>query len=300
MKPWLLVLLLSLGVPAQRMTIGSGSRVRAEPNAQAKEVIKLGVGTVLTVTEAKVVGDVEWLHVVAEAPVKVDGWMSAALSVAYDDQNRDQLALNVARQRLAAKPVWADDKDAVTFLGKASAQAQDRSVVGELALARLLLMHRAINGGTAYEEVEAWAKKTAGASFDELGGGWMVPASAYWALHDAAKDTAIAEVIAYEAAKAPIPGECEGSLACALSVLELGEGRYLSLYPRGAHSAEIGARMAEALLSFETLPFDEADAAEVHKGLASLKKIIAGLEPSAQKKLLASVTRIEAQGKEKR
>lgn len=300
MKPWLLVLLLSVGVPAQRMTIGSGSRVRAEPNGQAREVIKLGVGTVLTVTETKRVGDVEWLHVVAEAPVKVDGWMSAALSVAYDDHNRDHLALDVARQRLAAKPVWADDKDAINFLGKAMAQAQDRAVVGELALARLLLMHRSINGGTAYEEVEAWAKKTPGASFDELGGGWMVPASAYWSLHDAAKDTSVAEVIAYEAAKAPVPGECEGSLSCALSVLEYGEGRYLSLYPRGAHSAEIVERMVEALLNFVELPFDEADSAEVNKGISSLKKVIGGLEPSAQKKLLPSVARIEARGKMKR
>ncbi|MBK8012511.1 MAG: hypothetical protein IPK13_14260 [Deltaproteobacteria bacterium] len=310
MKPLLFILLLSVGAtdPEQRVTIGSGARVRAQPNAQGKELIKLGVGTVVTKTEAKRVGDTEWLHVVADAPVKVDGWISAALTVVYSEAERDNIALSVARQRLAATSVWADDKDAVSFLGRAAAQAQSEAVRGELSLARLLIMHRLMeqrmSDGLSEEALSAWAKKTPGAFFDGIMESWMVPASEYWALHDKAKGTATAELIAYEAAKAPFPGECEISVSCSLSRVKEAEGRYLALYPKGAHSAEIQQRMITTLHSIKEISaFEsesaESESAEVDALLKALTKMVAGLEPRAKKKVLAALAPLATTARKK-
>lgn len=69
-------------------------------------------------------------------------------------------------------------------------------------------------------------------------GEWIVRSESLWDLQKRYASLPIAEEIAWEAATNPLPGECEGYLPCYLYWINSREGRYLGLYPRGAHAGQ--------------------------------------------------------------
>jgi hypothetical protein len=252
----LLVGVLVVQTPVQRITTGCGARVRAQPGAQGKEMLRLGLGTVLTVTGEKTVGDATWHHITATAPVAVDGWIIADLTTVFLPGKREETYAALARARLNVKDApWADDKDSVDFLTRAATEVKDPEVLALLDLTRLLLAQRAVtrvgkDGARTDDEMARYASKVQDAVYDETGGAWMVPAMAFWKAHDRHARTSHAEALAFEASRAPAPGECEGFMGCALQRAALMEGRYLKTYPAGAHAADVMAALNKELAQY--------------------------------------------------
>ncbi len=242
--------------PVQRITTGCGARVRAQPGAQGKELVRLGLGTVLTVTDEKKVGDATWHHVSATAPVVVDGWIIADLTTVFAPEKREETYAALARARLNAKDApWADDKDSVDFLTRAAREVKDPEVLALLDLARLLLAQRAVtrfgkDGARTDDEMARYASKVPDVVYDETGGAWMVPPMAFWKAHDRHARTSHAEALAFEASRAQAPGECEGFMGCALQRAVLMEGRYLKTYPAGAHAEDVMAALNKELAQY--------------------------------------------------
>jgi hypothetical protein len=74
-----------------------------------------------------------------------------------------------------------------------------------------------------------------------------VNSNVLWNLQSRYKDLPVAEHIAWEASQTPLPGECEGYLPCYIYKETETSGRYLKLYPRGAHADAALAALAESL-----------------------------------------------------
>src|SRR5262249_16457706 len=76
-------------------------------------------------------------------------------------------------------------------------------------------------------------------------------------------------------------GECEGDIACNLGALNLTDGKYLSLYPNGAHSEEAMTNLVKILQ--ETMPLLESPAQNDAQYKADGQKQLAILRPHIMK-----------------
>ena len=100
----------------------------------------------------------------------------------------------------------------------------------------------------------------------------------------------LAERAAWEAAQTPLPGECEGYLPCYLYAQTETNGRYLKLYPTGAHAEQALADLAESLghiaesLRGPDSPFEvpRDDRPNFRRSVAALRAQLA-LVPAAKK-----------------
>jgi hypothetical protein len=131
----------------------------------------------------------------------------------------------------------------VRFAERAAKEVTRRDSRAELEFARLRALARSITflaGGEQPDEPrKQWAAEhESEIVYSEPSGEWYVRAELLWDLQAKYKDLPLAESIAWEALKTPLPGECEGDVTCNLYYLSETSGRYLKLYPRGAHSAD--------------------------------------------------------------
>lgn len=150
----------------------------------------------------------------------------------------------------------------------------------EAALVRYQVIARALTGVT-YENREQAAIKTwldkheDEVIFSEPAGQYFVSRQKIWALYDTSRSSPLAEEIAWEAARTPAGGECEGYLNCYLADSLDSTGRYLELYPKGRHAA---AALEELYWLQEepsgVAPIDKADVPEAKRLLARWKKIL--------------------------
>ncbi|HEX8116191.1 MAG TPA: hypothetical protein VF521_02855, partial [Pyrinomonadaceae bacterium] len=94
----------------------------------------------------------------------------------------------------------------------------------------------------------------------EMAGQWAVKVDVYWELEKKYRGTPLGDRIAWDAANALYPGECESDEVCQFLRFEETRGRYLGLYPKGAHAAEALQDLKEAVAS------QELDASLKNKG----------------------------------
>ncbi len=93
--------------------------------------------------------------------------------------------------------------------------------------------------GTRQEPYRTWLESHgADIVYSEPAGQWLMHPEQLWRLHDAHRQTASAEPLAWEVVDNGLPGECEGYPPCYLSGLNLLNAEYLRRHPRGAHAAE--------------------------------------------------------------
>jgi multidrug resistance efflux pump len=112
-----------------------------------------------------------------------------------------------------------------------------------------------------------------------------VKPEAFWELERKYRGTTLGDRIAWEAANALYPGECEGDEVCRFLRLQDTRGRYLGLYPKGAHAAEVLQEIKEALAP------EQLDASANRKGgneyerqeQEALKKALAELRAAVSK-----------------
>lgn len=120
-------------------------------------------------------------------------------------------------------------------------------------------------------------------TFSEPSGEYYVRSDRFWQLREKYEDLAIADDIAWTAAKNPLPGECEGYLNCYLYAIRSTDIQYLNFYPNGKYSRralqEIAARFASIAADLKygasyTGPAEVSDRAELAKLVEEMNAIL--------------------------
>lgn len=272
-----------------RITSASGVRVRSAPETGAEELARLPLGQVvreLERTQRKSrVGEAEdyWYRV--SAANGAEGWVFGALTEDYDPARRDEVYRRIAAARVAnASATFVDLAETVRFLDRAIKEVTAREALAELELARLNALARSF-ASVGIEDLQKspyreWTReREAEVVYSEPAGQYFVRSELFWNLQKKYADLPAGERIAWEASQVPLPGECEGYLPCHLFLETETSGRYLKLYPRGAHAAEaldniivLLSQVSEDLKGpqpvFAVAPEDRA---EVRKTLAELR-----------------------------
>ncbi|HVF66467.1 MAG TPA: hypothetical protein VM914_02305, partial [Pyrinomonadaceae bacterium] len=176
-----------------------------------------------------------------------------ALTAPFDAVRREEIYTRLASERASkTDATFADASELVRFAERAAKEVTNRGARAELEFARLRALARSITflaGGEQQDEPrKQWAAEhDSEIVYSEPSGEWYVRADLLWDLQAKYKDLPVAERVAWEAAQTPLPGECEGDVTCNLYYLSETGGRYIKLYPRGAHSAEALKSLAETV-----------------------------------------------------
>jgi hypothetical protein len=241
----------------QRITTASNVRLRGAPDTGSEEVGRLQLGTVVEELErsqekAKV-GDAEdFWHMVA-VPGGARGWVFGGLTAPFDPARREEIYTRLASERAdKADATFADSSELVRFAERAAKEVAGREARAVLEFARLRALAQSVkflaSGEQQSEAYKQWAAEhESEIVYSEPSGEWYVRAELLWDLQAKYKDLPLAERVAWEAAQTPLPGECEGDLTCNLYYMTMTTGRYLKLYPRGAHSADALKSLGEML-----------------------------------------------------
>ncbi len=231
-----------------RITTASGVRLRSAPQTTAEEVVRLPLGTAVQVLEQstgkeKTGQSDDYWYRVTTAEGK-SGWLFGSLSATFDPARREEIYLRLAAERLKIEQTnLAEQSDLVNFLTRAATEASTPAVTAELELSRLLALGRSfLSIATTNPEQPAkhpWVKAhEKEIIYSEPGGLWLVRSELFWDLQKKYRALPIADRITWAGAQNGLPGECEGDLSCGFEYTLLTTGKYLELYPQGAHAAE--------------------------------------------------------------
>jgi hypothetical protein len=286
--------------PGKLIVTAAGARLRERPETAAAEAGRLQLGAVVDELErsaekSRVGSSEEFWHLVS-APGGARGWVFGGLVAPYDPARRDAVYLKLAGDRLAnSNATFADLSELVRFLDRATREVKDRGALAELELARLVALARSL-AAMPFEQLngqpfKSWTdEREKEIVYSEPAGQWYVNSNVLWDMQSKYKELPVAERIAWEASQTPLPGECEGYLPCYIYKETETSGRYLKLYPRGAHADAALAALAESL-GYIVESFREAnspyevprdDRANFRKSLAALRAQLA-LVPAAKK-----------------
>jgi hypothetical protein len=250
----------SLGGARQKITTASAVRARTAPDTAAAEVTRLKLGTVVSADarspEEAEVGSRKayWFRVAL--PGGQQGWVFGGLLADYDPARREEIVRRIVGERLKAESMSFDDGvDFYNFVAAALAGASG-AAKGELELARLHALDfigtgigEDMQGHPFHPEfLKAHEREL---YHHEMAGQWAVKSEAYWELEKRYHGTPLGDRIAWDAANALYPGECESDEVCQFLRLQDTQGQYLGLYPTGAHVAEALQSIKEALASQE-------------------------------------------------
>ena len=284
------------GGARQKITTASAVRARTAPEVGAQEVVRLKLGTVVSAdarsdAQAEIGGKKDYWYRVA-LPAGGSGWVFGGLLADYDPAAHRQVARRIIAERLKAETMTFDDgADLYAFVSDALADAAGPQEKGELELARLLAL------GLAVAQLPAEPGQMSPAQRDfhgahkreiyhhEFAGGWAVNPEAFWALEARHRGTEAGDRIAWAAAQALRQGECEGDEDCDFLSAQETQGKYLGLYPKGAHAQEALGNIAQALSApgvEESLRRKGGDQ-YVAQARAALKKALAELRAAVAK-----------------
>ena len=278
----------------------AGARLRERAETAAAEVGRLQLGAVVDELERSAektqVGSAsEFWHLVA-APGGARGWVFGGLVAPFEPARRDALYQKLARERLAnTSATFADLSELVRFLDRATREVKGREALAELELARGVALARSL-AAMPFEELgkepyKSWTGESAKeVVYSEPAGQWYVNSQLFWALQRKYAGLPAAERAAWEAARTPLPGECEGYVPCYLYMETETDGRYLKLYPRGPHADAALAEIARLLGQIveaargENNPYavPPDDKASFRKSVAALRAQLAAV-PAAKK-----------------
>ncbi|HEX8721357.1 MAG TPA: hypothetical protein VF736_12045 [Pyrinomonadaceae bacterium] len=247
-----------LGGARQKITVVSAVRARGAPEVGAQELTRLKLGTVLSAdarsaAQAEIAGKTDYWYRVA-LPGGGQGWVFGGLLADYDPARRRESVRRVVEGRLQAETLSFDDAlDFYNFVEGEMAGAGGTSK-GELELARLHALNRAATATgqtmdgkpTNPDFVKAHQREL---YYHEFAGQWAVEPERFWELETKYRGTPLGDRIAWDAAQALYGGECESDEVCQFIGLEGTQGRYLGLYPKGAHASEALQALSEALAS---------------------------------------------------
>jgi len=223
-----------------RITAVANVTLREMPSATATPVARVPLGTEVLVIPAGL--DKTWLRV-ALADGR-EGWIQTSLTKSLDPVWRWPVFDAIIADRLSRTgDKFPAQAELVSFIERVAPEYTDADGRARVELARLQALARAAGaipiGHATREPYAAWlASRKADVVYDEPGGQWMVRDTAVWTVHQKHAASPVADEIAWFGATNGLPGECEGHIACYLSVQNLLTGEYLRLHPAGRHAAE--------------------------------------------------------------
>jgi hypothetical protein len=282
------------------ITTASGARLRERPDTDAAEVGRLQLGLVVEEVERTAersrVGSAENYWSLVSAPGGARGWVFGSLVAPFDPARRDATYVKLAAERVEnAAATFPELSELVRFLERATKEVTSREPLAELELTRLVALGRTLANipfeGQEKPPYKPWVTEhDAEVVYSEPAGQWYVRAELLWDLEKKYRGLPVAERAAWEAAQTPLPGECEGYLPCHIYRESETSGRYLLLYPRGAHADAALANLSESLghvvedlrggASVFEVPRE--DRANFRKSLAALRAQLAQV-PAAKK-----------------
>lgn len=297
--------------PGSLILTAAGVRLREQPDAGSAEVARLLLGAVVSMQERTAarskVGTAEDFWYLVSAPNGARGWVFGGLVAPFDPARREEIYRSLASGRLArAESNFAELSELVRFLGRATKEVTRREAKAELELARLNALARSLASFSIESQEQApykaWTNEHASEIvYSEPAGQWYVNSDLFWGLQGKYKDLpALAERAAWEAARTPLPGECEGFLPCHFAAQSMTYGKYLQLYPRGAHAEEALAQIGELMQQVSedlrgprpAFAVERVDRPEFRKTAAALRAQVAAAASPKKSPLLAQLDAI--------
>jgi len=241
-----------------------------------------------------------WFHVrLADGKT---GWIFGSLTEPYRERDAATIQRRIIQARLAIENLnFADGVDLFEFVIRVS-PPENSPDTATFDLFKLLALDHSVRSIMSYEPRDPaqrdWLRRHEDdLAYSEPAGQWMVRAELYWNLEAKHRGTPLAEQIAWTAANAGIPGECEGYIPCTLAILEITDGRYLQLYPAGAHTAEamehIDYPLQEILKPNTPYTTDPRESVQLHESVAKLSEIIERTSSPRKADILARLKRID-------
>lgn len=279
------------------------ARVRSQAQANAPELSRLRLGTVLKVTEK----NPAWYKVQYVSGGKTaNGWISANSVNDLNSGAREELYRQIVDRNYKDEMDFAAASEMVEFLTQVSGELGGSNSSAELELKRLLALRAALkkipgsqSERSPYREFLKAQEKSI--IYSDPAGEWMVASNLFWDLHKKYATTALADRIAWEAAENPLPGECEGYVNCNLFSERMTNGEYLRLHPNGAHAAKALENLTFFLgvivdgITQKTPndgPTDVTDRAEFNNLIAELRTIVSRLPSTEKEKTLQHLKQI--------
>lgn len=293
--------------PAQKRTaeqiivVATASRIRRQPKTNSAQLSQVTLGKLLPVFEK----NAAWYRV--EYAEGKSGWISKTIAKDYETDRRDDIYHEIADRYSKNKTLdFATAAEVFEFLRMAQVLVKTDSLKADLSFRRLRVLNAALKAVPSGKSEQFPYKNFLKANEKDLvysdpSGKWYVRSNLYWDLHNKYVALPIAEEIAWEAARNPIPGECEGYVNCQLHALRAMESEYLKFYPNGKYSrqaleivtAGLGMMVAEMNDKDTFTPLaDISERAEFNRFLTELRTIISKVADVAKAKTLQQINQL--------
>lgn len=285
----------------------TNARIRSEPNLAAEILKKMKLGTILPVADE----NDGWYQVKLSASKPDEegrkGWISKSISDEFIKSDNVEIYKTIADKYANREKLDFDTFNELTeFLGKAADDVKTYEDGGDLRLRRLQTIGAALKnipfGKSESEPYKTFLDEYKDEIvYSEPAGAWFVRSDEFWNLHERYKAYKVGEEIAWQAAKNPLPGECEGYVNCHLYNLRATSGEYLNFYPNGRYGKEALQNIiyfltpitadAKTQTSYYAAS-DISDRAEFNKILTELRAIVSKLPHLEKAKALRQIKQI--------
>lgn len=277
-----------------RIISGHQVRVRTQPDAHAKEVAKLPLGTLVIVLQrseqpSTIAGMTDYWYQL-ESPA---GWLFGSFTQGVNPNDPTAASLALVQAKLGAVGSVAFDESLKftdvqalqQFAAQAATQTNDADSRGELELAAWRATDLAFQtipyDKQGQEPYQSWIESLGQNKvyFHELAGRMAVSPETYWALADRYQNNRVGDRIAWQAAHSVPGGECEGDIACLSTRSQQFEGEYLRRYPQGQYVTEALANVTEVFEYLQAQWNDQAHAIP-YLGLTQWETLLASVAES--------------------
>jgi len=275
--------------------------IRQQPSARSNRLMTVKLGKILLVIEKNGAA-----YRVQYAQGK-SGWISAAYAKDFQFANRDEIYREIADRYSKNKALdFAVALEVAEFLRIAQASAGTFELQADLSLKRLRVLGSALktipSGKSETFPYKSFLKANEKeVVYSEPSGEWYVRSDLFWELHGNFIKLPTAEEIAWEAARNPMPGECEGYINCNLYQLRATDAEYLNFYPNGKYSKKalqsinnlldisVAAMNNKALYTPLT---DVGERAEFNRFLTELRAIISKVPHFEKSRALQQISQL--------
>lgn len=285
----------------------TAARIRSEPNLTAEILKKTNLGTILLVADE----NDKWYQVkLSEEETNEEtqkGWIAKTISAEFTNSDNAEIYKIIAEKYARREKIDLDTAgELIEFLEKAADDVRTYEDGGNFRLRRLQTLGSTLKdipfNKSENEPFKTFLEKYKDEIvYSEPAGEWYIKSDEFWRLHERYKAYKIGEEIAWQAAKNPLSGECEGYVNCHLYNLRATSGEYLNFYPNGRYSKEA----LENIIYFLTpitadaktqtsyyAANDISDRAEFNRILTEIRAIISKLPFLEKSKALQQVKQI--------
>lgn len=280
----------------------TSAQIRAQPSLSASTVSLAKLGSRYPIVEQTA----DWYKVRLAGSEKT-GWISMKVAADFDAARRDAVY-----EDLIKKYYKEDEKDFTTstevfeFLTRARDEAKDEKTKADFGFKRYLALRSALKavpfGKSEESPYKDFLKKTdEEIVYSEPSGEWLVRANLLWELYAAYPKFPISEEIAWQAARNPIPGECEGYTNCYIYLIRVTDGEYLNFYPTGRRAEQALKHINDFLEPIASdarekkiyaAPSDISDRADFNQLLTELRNIVSRLPFVEKNKTIQQINQI--------